>query len=324
MLQAINRRLDRTMPFLTPISLVLGIILAVWLQPYGFLSIWLFAFMTWVGALGSKFDDFYRIIRHPLPIIVTLLILHLVMPLLALGTGRLLYGEETETVTGLVLGMVIPTGVTSLFWVGVSGGSVAYSLALIMVDTLLAPLVIPGSMAILIGDSIHMNIGQMMISLLFMIVLPTLGGILTNRWSQGKAEQVWKPWLAPFSKLALSLVVALNGAYVAPYFADFDLKLAGILGSCVFLTLVAYALAWLSAKWLRCKDDIAVAMTFTIGMRNISAGAVLAVTFFPAATAVPVIICMLVQQLLASQVNHVLFKRLKANKNIENGNHLSV
>jgi bile acid:Na+ symporter, BASS family len=47
-------------------------------------------------------------------------------------------------------------------------------------------------------------------------------------------------------------------------------------------------------------------MTFSSGMRNISAGAVIAVSFFPAAVAVPVIVGMLFQQILASLNGHFL------------------
>jgi bile acid:Na+ symporter, BASS family len=48
---------------------------------------------------------------------------------------------------------------------------------------------------------------------------------------------------------------------------------------------------------------------YNSGMRNISAGAVIAITYFPAPVAIPVIVGMLFQQVLASLVGSVLDKR---------------
>lgn len=49
-----------------------------------------------------------------------------------------------------------------------------------------------------------------------------------------------------------------------------------------------------------------VALIFTGGMRNISAGAVLATSFFPPQVAVPVVVGMLFQQILAALFGHLL------------------
>ncbi|MDV7767593.1 hypothetical protein [Peribacillus sp. CSMR9] len=49
-------------------------------------------------------------------------------------------------------------------------------------------------------------------------------------------------------------------------------------------------------------------MTFTGGMRSISAGSVLATTYFPAAVTVPVVLGMLFQQMLASFFGFILEK----------------
>ncbi|MNN84311.1 hypothetical protein D3C81_2014590 [compost metagenome] len=55
-----------------------------------------------------------------------------------------------------------------------------------------------------------------------------------------------------------------------------------------------------------------VALVFNGGMRNISAGAVLAVTYFPAPVAVPVVLGMVFQQMMASLVGLVLGRQARA------------
>ena len=60
------------------------------------------------------------------------------------------------------------------------------------------------------------------------------------------------------------------------------------------------AVSWMIGKWLRWDRAKVVTLTFCGGMRNISAGAVLAVSYFPAPVAVPVVLGMLFQQVLAA------------------------
>ncbi|AJY77715.1 hypothetical protein VN24_13635 [Paenibacillus beijingensis] len=301
MLSAVNRTFDRIMPFITPVSLIIGMVFTVWLKPYGFLSTWLFAFMTLAGSLGSGFGDFLKVLRRPLPLLCALFLLHIVLPLIAWGAGKLLFGGDVETVTGFVLAAAIPTGVTTLFWVTVKGGDVALALSIILIDTLLAPFVVPGTLSLLFGSEVHIDAFGMVINLFWMIVLPSLAGMWINHVTKGKAERKWKPRLSPLSKLAMGAVVALNGAFVAPFFVPFRFKLLGILMTIILLTIIAYTLGWSFSRWFWKKEDrITVTITYAVGMRNISAGAVIATTFLPAPAALPVVLAMLVQQLLAS------------------------
>ncbi|MNW07750.1 hypothetical protein D3C71_2044160 [compost metagenome] len=68
-------------------------------------------------------------------------------------------------------------------------------------------------------------------------------------------------------------------------------------------------LGWLVARLFRWEQDVVVALTFNSGMRNISAGAVLAVAYFPPPVAVPVVLGMLFQQSLASLFGFLLNRK---------------
>ncbi|MFD1774811.1 bile acid:sodium symporter family protein [Paenibacillus rhizophilus] len=309
MLTTVNRMFDRIMPWITPSSLIAGMLLTVWLKPYGYLSIWLFAFMTLAGSLGTSSRDFVRVFRRPAPMLCALILLHFVMPLIAWLLGMALFGGDVETITGLVLGTAIPTGVTTLFWVAHKGGDVTLTIAVILLDTLLAPFVVPGMLSLLFASEVHIDALGMLWKLLLMIVFPSLLGMFINHVTKGQAERIWKPRLAPFSKIALGGVVALNGAFVAPFFIHFEWKLIGILATVILLTLIAYFFGYSTGRWGWRKDTgVTISLTYTVGMRNISAGAVIATTFLPAAAALPVVLAMLVQQLMASIVSSVLSK----------------
>jgi bile acid:Na+ symporter, BASS family len=287
-LQKINRLLERAMPVITPTSLVIGVLLANRLEAYAFLVPWIFAFMTFTGSLSSNFKALTWVISHPFSMFVALFILHIFMPVWAWVLGHVVFSGDMFTITGLFLAAVIPTGITSFIWVSIHKGNIPLALTIILIDTLLSPFVVPYSLSLVAGEEVHMDVWGMMQGLCFMVVLPSLLGMLLNQVTNGKVKEMLGAPLSPFSKVGLAAVVMLNSAVVAPYLSHIDQKLLSI------------------GKWLKRGREEIVVLTFTGGMRNISAGAVLAVSYFPAAVAVPVVLGILFQQVLASFYGYML------------------
>jgi len=314
MLQTLNRQLNKMMPLITPTSILIGVLCGSNLAPYTYLSPWLFAFMTFAGSISLSFKDFLNVLKKPLPLVLCLFILHLAMPLAAMGMGHLAFPGDFYTITGFILAAAIPTGVSSFVWVSIYKGNIALTLSIILIDTLLAPFVVPGILALLVGTSVQLDAVAMMTSLFWMIVVPSLVGMLLNQWTQGKVITAWGPWLNPFSKLAMASVVAINGAVVAPYLTDFSPRLLGLAAIIVLLAAIGYALGFGLSRLIGLNEADKVALVFNGGMRNISAGAVLAVTYFPAPVAVPVVLGMVFQQVMASLVGLVLGRQARAHQ----------
>ncbi|WP_019636867.1 bile acid:sodium symporter family protein [Paenibacillus fonticola] len=308
MLHIINRWLNRMMPLITPASILIGIICGSRLASFTYLSPWLFAFMTFAGSISLGFKDFMNVLKRPLPLIVCLFILHLAMPMIALGFGYAFYSGDIHMITGLVLAASIPTGVTSFVWVSIYKGNIALTLSIILIDTLLAPFIVPGVLSLLIGADVQLDAAAMMISLFWMIVVPSLIGMILNEWTKGAIAPVWGPRLNPVSKLTMATIVAINGSVVAPYLMDISLRLAGLAVIIVIIASIGYLLGYGFCRLMGWNYADKVALIFNGGMRNISAGAVLAVTYFPAPVAVPVVLGMVFQQMLASLAGFLLGK----------------
>lgn len=306
MLIELNRKLNRLMPLITPTSILVGILCGSSLASYTYLSPWLFAFMTFAGSISLSFSDFLNVLKKPLPLMLCLFILHLAMPVLAMTVSHLLFPGDAYMLTGFVLAAVIPTGISTFVWVSIYKGNIALTLSIILIDTLLAPFVVPGVLSLLVGASVRLDALSMISSLFWMIVAPSLLGMLLNEWSKGKIIPTWGPWLNPFSKLGMACVVAINGAVVAPYLTTFSPRLLGLAAVIIALALVGYLLGFGLSRLTRLHQPDKVALVFNGGMRNISAGAVLAVTYFPAPVAVPVVLGMVFQQLTASLIGLVL------------------
>ncbi|MDQ0496519.1 putative Na+-dependent transporter [Paenibacillus brasilensis] len=104
----------------------------------------------------------------------------------------------------------------------------------------------------------------------------------------------------------MALVVMINGSVIAPYLVDFNLKLVGVCLLIIALASTGYVIGYLIPRLMRWNDADRTALVFNGGMRNISAGAVLAITYFPAPVALPVVLGMIFQQSTASLVGFLL------------------
>ncbi|MCM3569734.1 bile acid:sodium symporter family protein [Neobacillus mesonae] len=306
MLKKLNKQLEKIMPLITPVSVIAGVLLSTYIKDYSFLIPWIFAFMTFAGSLNSNFQSLKDVILHPFPIFVAMMILHVVMPVWAWGVGHIIYPSDAYTITGLILAMVIPTGITSFIWVSIYKGNIPVVLSVILIDTFLSPFIVPYSLSIFMGQKIEMDYLDIMMGLMGMVVIPSIIGMMLNQLTKGKINEQLGSRLAPISKIFLGFVVMLNGAVVAPYLKNINLKLVGIAFVVFCLALTGYLFSFFIGKFLVKERNTVITMTFSGGMRNISAGAVIGVTYFPSAVAVPVVIGMLFQQVLASLAGHFI------------------
>ena len=226
MLHKLNKSLEKWLPLITPTSVILGIILTVWLKSFSYLVPWIFGFMTFTGSLSMNFKDLKRVLTQPFPIFVSMIVLHVLMPAVAWIIGNVFFHDDVYLRTGLILMVVIPTGVVSFMWVSIYKGNIALTLSIILIDTLLSPFLVPYTMEAFIGVQVRMDVFGMMKGLFIMIVLPSLLGMLLNQLSQGKVKEKLGRPLSPFSKIGMAFTMAINSAVVAPYFTKIDGKLS--------------------------------------------------------------------------------------------------
>ena len=303
MMLTINKFLEKTMAYFIPVSVVIGVLVSDYIVDFAWLIPWIFAFMTFAGSLNSNFASFKDAVLHPLPIFVTFTILHIIMPLLSLGIGHLVFPGEMLTITGLVLAMSIPTGITSFVWVAVAKGNNVLALTIILLGALLSPVIVPLTLHLLVGETVEIDALGMMIGLLWTIVIPSIVGMILNQVTKGKVVDILSARLSPFSKVGMGIVVMLNGAVVAPFLLEEGFTLIGLGIVVIIIAFLGYVLSFSAGRLLKQGKETVIAMVFTGGMRNISAGVVLATAYFPAAVAIPVVLGMLFQQVLASLFN---------------------
>ena len=288
------------MAFVSPACVVLGVLFPDQLSVLKPAVTPLFAFMTFQSSLSNTFGNLARVVRRPLPMLVSLALATVAMPCVACALATALFGTSPNLVCGIVLEYSVPVAVVSAMWTNMLGGDPALSLATILVSTVAAPVTIPLTLHLRLGQVVEVDAARMMGEMAVSIALPALAGTALNDATRGRAARELSPVVAPAAKIALVLVILCNSTGVAPYVRALTPQLVGVAAFICAFAACGYALGLAAARALRRPHEQEVSMTYLVGMRNISAGAVIAGEYFPGEVMFPVVIGTLFQQVLAA------------------------
>jgi len=303
-----NQVMDRLMPVMTPLSVALGLLFPGFFLPLRPYVILLFGIMTFSGALKLTAVELGSAVKSPAPILLFFFSTHVLMPLAALFLSSQ-FIKDTDVIAGFVLLFAGPTAVSGFIWSAIYKGDKALGLSLILLDTMLAPLVVPGTLSILMGAKVAMDISGIAVSLIFMVVVPTIIGVALNETSRGAIPQKICPAVDPFAKFCLMLVIAANSAAIAHILKLDDPLLwkTGVL--CLFLTVSSFLLARLNGIAAKCDNEKTAALVIAGGLRNNSAVMTIAVTFLPEAAVLPTLMSIILQQSIAAIMGRLIIRR---------------
>ena len=304
----VDKAISRHMIWLVLSGLAIGILFPDTFSPVRAWAGILMATITFCNSLSGSFRKIGHVLLHPLPAFVILLLLHVVMPVLGLLIGRLFLPENPLFMTGIVLQLSIPSAISTLMWVGTFGGNIHLSLALILLDTLLAPAIVPLVLRVLIGSVVQLDMLSMTVELIWMVAIPATVAMLLNQTTHGWAEKTLKPRLSLFSKAALFVLVLANATGCGPFLRDLNGTLVLVIVLIFSLCLTGFLMGYLCARLLKLDFPTTSTVTINSGMRNNSIGIVLASEFFPPDVLFPVSLAPLFSQLTTSIVVRLLAK----------------
>lgn len=274
-----------------------------------------FAIMSFQSALGITLRGLKDAVVHPLAIVLTLVYVHVLLPLIAFLVGTALFGADSDLAVGIVLEYCVPVATSSIMWVAMYRGNLAIALATLLVSVFASPFAVPLTLHLLFGTVVEVNALGMVLDMLYMVVVPSVVGIVVNEATHGLGTRTLSASLMPLARLMLVVIIATNSSAISDFVFHLTPQLAGVL---VFVGLFAsfnFLMGAALAYVFRQRRERAVAMLFQSGMRNISAGAVLAMQYFPPASLFAVMAGVLFQQVLAALFGKVadrLLSRLPA------------
>jgi len=298
---AVNNWLGKKMFLVVLSALVTGYLLKI---PDSslvrFFLVALFAYMTFVTSLGTSLQSFIQVLSKPWVPLWALLLIHIVTPLMAWLVGIIFYADSPSIQLGLLVGAAIPVGVTSIIWTALAKGNIQITLVAVTLDTLIVPVLLPAYYQIIVGQAVVINYISLVVQLLLMVTIPSIVGMLLYDWTNGKTAHFSRGIGGVSSKLALFIIMILNASLVAPDF-NWSLDTVKLMTVVLVMVISGYVLGYVGALCIaKSSRDIMMAMIYSVGMRNISCGLVIAITYFPPAVAVPIILGMIFQQPIAA------------------------
>jgi predicted Na+-dependent transporter len=272
---------------------------------------YIFSYITFAVTINCSFKDFKKVFKAPGLLLAILGLLHLLLPLLATNLGRIFLPNQPLLQAGIILVTAAPIGVASAMWTSISKGNVPLALTTVVVDTILSPLVLPLIMLLTIGRKVQFDIPSLMFGLAWMIVIPTIIGMTCHDLTKGKISRDWKFITGPTSKILLAVVIAVNLAVVwnSSYLLKSSLSVVAIL--VFFINCSGYLSGLLFARLFNFPPELINTFIYTVGMRNNTAGLVLALNYLPELTVVPAIFFTIFQQPLAALSLQLLARKTK-------------
>ena len=280
-LQALNTWMTPKMPLLILGALALGLLFP---DQIGLLCpavSALMMFQTFANSLGGGFRDLAQVMAHPKPVLLTMLTLHVLMPVIALGAGVLIFPQNPLYTLSLVLMEGSPAAVSSLMWIVIGGGSVELCLSIILLDTMLSPVILPLTLRLLCGTMVALDTLGLIKSLMVMVVIPAAAAMFLCRvWGRERCSHL-KTQLALPSKLVLLLIVSANVTRCADSLRHLNLSLALLVCCSLVMRVLGLTIGFGISRLFRLPYDTGLAVSVNSGMRNNSAAATLAAQYFP-------------------------------------------
>jgi len=306
--QNINYKLERLIPITTPFGILMGFLLPfifMYFRPFVTL---LFGIITFSGALKLRARELGATVKRPATILLFFVTSHVLMPIIALFSSSIAF-PDTDAITGFVLLFAGPTAVSGFFWVMIFNGNKAYGLSFILLDTILAPFLVPLTLSVLLKETVSMDMTGIAFSLAFMVVVPTIIGVAINEASAGKIPEYLCPYLDPLAKLLLILVIAANASPLAQSVRLSDPLVWKTAGICILMTFTGFLLAKAASVVFKLDNDRSISLIIAGGLRNNSAVMTIAVTFLSQAAALPVLLSIVFQQSVMAVMGKLLIKK---------------
>ena len=228
-------------------------------------------------GLTLNLKDFKIVFSRPKDVIVGCLAQFTIMPLLAWGLTRLFSLDEALAL-GVVLVGCCPGGTASNVITYLAKGDLALSVGMTGVSTLLAPFLTPLLTWALAGKSIHVDVAGMLLSILWVVILPIVIGLIV-KWVWPKFTEKAIDYLPAISTMAIAMIVAIVIG------ANANKLLAGGLIIVVVVVLhnvCGLSLGYLIGRLIGLSEPKKRAVSIEVGMQNSGLASSLATIHFAA------------------------------------------
>ncbi|WEV63696.1 bile acid:sodium symporter family protein [Bifidobacterium sp. ESL0732] len=252
---------------------------------------WLLGIVLFGMGLTLSLEDFARILKQPLMVIVGTVAHYVIMPLIAVALCAIFHLDGPLAV-GVILVGCCPSGTSSNVMSFLARGDVALDVSIGLLSTLLAPFMIPLLMQLLASKYVAIPWQSLFLTAVKVVLIPVALGVICHTIFKDKIAKVTDV-LPIISQTAILLIIGIVVA--ANHAGLFSTATALAIPVVILHNLCGYGLGFgfsrLMYKIYPRGFGYAQqkAITFEVGMQDSGLGATLALTSFAAApiTAIP-------------------------------------
>ena len=228
-------------------------------------------------GLTLNLQDFKIVFSRPKDVMIGCLAQFTVMPLLAWGLARVFQLDEALAL-GVVLVGCCPGGTASNVITYLAKGDLALSVGMTGVSTLLAPFMTPFLTWALAGKSVNVDVVGMLLSILWVVILPIVVGLVV-KWIWPKFTEQATDYLPAFSSVAIAFIVSIVIAANANKLMAGGLMIVMVV---ILHNLCGLSLGYLIGQLLGLSDPKRRAISIEVGMQNSGLASSLATIHFAA------------------------------------------
>ena len=228
-------------------------------------------------GLTLKPEDFRVVFSRPRDVLVGCLAQFTVMPLLAYLLVRV-FRLEPALAIGVILVGCCPGGTASNVITYLAKGDLALSVGMTAVSTLLAPVLTPLLVWLLAGETVDVDVIGMLLSILWVVILPIVLGLLVKRVWPRTTEKA-AGYLPALSSLAICVIVLIVIAANAHKLLDGGWVILLVI---VLHNVCGLAAGYLIGSMLHLSPAKRRAISVEVGMQNSGLASSLATLHFAA------------------------------------------
>ena len=228
-------------------------------------------------GLTLRWEDFRVVFTRPRDVIIGCIAQFTIMPMLAWILARLFSLDDALTIGVLLVGCC-PGGTASNVITYLAKGDLALSVGMTSVSTLIAPVMTPLLVLLLAGKNIDVNVTAMILSILWVVILPIAAGLLVKHLWPQQTEQA-TAYLPALSSLAIATIVMIVIAASAQ-----KLLTGGLIIIVVVMlhNLFGISVGYGIGRLLRLPPPKRKALSIEVGMQNSGLASSLATLHFAA------------------------------------------
>lgn len=228
-------------------------------------------------GLTLNLNDFKIVFSRPKDVVIGCLAQFTVMPLLAWALTKAFQLDEALAL-GVVLVGCCPGGTASNVITYLAKGDLALSVGMTGVSTLMAPFLTPLLTWALAGKSVQVDVTGMLLSILWVVILPIVIGLLVH-WLWPKFTEKAIDYLPSISSIAIAVIVAIIiGANASKLLAGGLIIVVVV----ILHNICGLGLGYLVGRLLALSEPKKRAISIEVGMQNSGLASSLATIHFAA------------------------------------------